>query len=284
MFRKLLFREPKIKLAMCAAPSPRAGVVVVTYNRPAYLTRCLQSIAEQDIDKTQLDVYVMDDTEPSCKSQVEAELGPLETYLAPARLYYVESERRSIGSKRTAALEMAQCDVLLNWDDDDLYGSDRLRRQMEATLKVDATVLTPEAWRFEPSGDTMTWTGVPQFIAHIDPHLELGLELVDEAIASLAVNVKTTRHLSYPDQSYDEDRVFLRRLKAENLTLRRLPPGEPMYTHVKHSNAVANGPLTKLYAADLGPLTSPFVALPLVFASAGFLGKLLRGLLHDLFP
>ena len=291
---KVLALVASVALSSEALSSPtsssRLAVVVATYDRPCKLVRTLRSIERQDIDKERLEVVIVDDTQPrSCRGLVEAVLGvDLESFLAPATLRYIDlDERRTIGAKRTMALKVAieqNCEVVMNWDDDDLYGDDRLRRQLEETLVADATVLTPCEWRFETDfGDysrftTMSWgTPLAKLLQTIDPDLSLGSELVDEAVASLALRISdNTRDLEYPDKSYDEDRDFMRLLKERGLLLRRLTPGEPAYVHVKHDSAVANGPLTRLYTTNLGFLASPIVFLPLVTTTIIVFSKFLK--------
>lgn len=254
-----------MKIEAGAPSSFRIAVSVVTYERPFYLRRCLEQIGRQSVAPS--DVIVCDDTTPSCRDTVEAALGPLDDFLAPSTLHYLEVPRQSIGAKRNLALNLARdlgCDVLATWDDDDVYGTDRLELQVEPIIagRADATVASPEAWRWESSENVtqlMSW-GMSPF-SLLDPRCEWGLELVDEAIASLCY--RTDLAGEYPDVSYDEDRSFLRHLKTK-ARLERLPPGQPTYIHVKHAKAAAVGPLTQLYKNNLGVVASPPLALTLV--------------------
>lgn len=236
----------------------KTAVSVVTYERPFYLRRCLEQIGRQSVAPS--DVIVCDDTTPSCRDTLEAALGPLDDFLAPSALHYLEVPRQSIGAKRALALRLARdlgCDVLATWDDDDVYGTDRLELQTEPIIsgRADATVASPEAWRWESETSTqvMTWGTSPFFL--VDPRCEWGFEIVDEAIASLCY--RTDLAAEYPDVSYDEDRVFLRKLKKKGARLERLPPGQPRYIHVKHAKAAAVGPLTQLYKNNFGLVASP---------------------------
>ncbi|KAJ8599679.1 hypothetical protein CTAYLR_004728 [Chrysophaeum taylorii] len=275
-------------LVLMATSAVRVAVCVVTFERPQYLSRCVEQIARQR-DLSQIDVIIVDDSTSSCKGAVEAGLGcSLEEYLRPARLVYDYSvERRTIGAKRTRGLSLAAdlgCEVIATWDDDDVYGDDRVAAQAAPIIAgdADATLATPEAWRWETDDASvaMSWGNAPaKLAAAIDPRCELGLELVDEAIASLCFRVSLAADLKYPDLSYDEDRLFFADLKRRRRPrCRRLPPGRPSYVHVKHPSAAAAGPLTRLYAANLGVLASPAVALPLVLSAVFGASRLVAGL------
>lgn len=271
------------------------AISVVTYERPEYLSRCVEQIASQKLAmRSRLTVIIIDDSSQSCKESVEAKLAAkLDDYLSPARVIYEFSTARcSIGAKRSRALRRAEelkCSVLCNWDDDDLFGEDRLELQVQPIFAgcADATVASPQAWRWESGADdpapkAMSWDRLAfgSVLAAVDPRCELGTEILDEALASLCFRIDLAAHLEYPDTSYDEDRAFIAALKSRGLRLRRLAPGRPAYVHVKHPGGAAFGPLSRLYAAHLGFLVSPIVALPLawtaVYAAARLIAELRR--------
>ena len=116
----------------------------------------------------------------------------------------------------------------------------------------------------------MTWGGgaLPALLHAVDGDCALGSEILDEAIASLVFRIDAADVDAYGDGSYDEDRRFVRDLKARGATLARLPPGAPAYVHVKHAAAAARGPLTDLHAAGLGFLASPLAAAAAVAVAA----------------
>ncbi|KAJ1444779.1 hypothetical protein M885DRAFT_552027 [Pelagophyceae sp. CCMP2097] len=265
---------PGLALGLAAA-RPRAAVAVVTYERPEYLARCLRLVAVQTYPEDLVDVVVIDDSATSCRPRVEAILGASLDDMFGGRLDYVYLEgRTSIGAKRRLAVECLAATargrpaVAVTWDDDDVYGEDRLAAQLApiASGLCDATVATPCAWVWEAApGDAvaadMAWPLVPLLIFAVDGECALGLELLDEAIASLCFRIDLhDADTSYPDTSYDEDRDFLRKLKRRGVAIRRLAPGAPLYRHVKHQSAASAGPLTRLYGAGLGFAASPPVA------------------------
>lgn len=277
----VLYASARVAALSTSAAPRRASVAVVTWERPEYLARCVAQIAAQEWPRDLLDVVIVDDSKASCRAAVERALGgPLEETLRGAALEYVWlPERATIGAKRNLAMERLavlagdRLAVAVSWDDDDVFGVDRLTRQIEPIARggVDATLATPERWRWEaapcdaaPLEMTLGLSAiVPRAFAIADPRCELGLELVDEAIASLAYRLELHGVATYPDVSYDEDRAFVRDLKSAGARLRRLEPGAPSYVHVKHAAAAADGPLTRLYASGAGAAASPPLAAAL---------------------
>lgn len=256
-----------------ATEASRVAVSVVTYNRPAYLKRCLSQISRQEVARGQeLLVIVLDDSEQEMSLAEDM----------PFELVYEHTSRKSIGAKRSRALEIAkekECFALVNWDDDDEYGPDRVSAQLDPLVRgvADVTFATP-TWRWETENEAtsaVSWPLAASILAAVDPDCYWGTELLDEAVASACFRLPVD--VDYPDTSYDEDRVFLSALKRQGLyTFKRLPPGRPRYVHVKHADAASFGPLSRLYANNLGFLASPQVALPLaalsVFATSKALG------------
>lgn len=253
---------PALALAAARAARLRVGVAVVTYARPAYLARCLENIAAQTYPAALTEVLVVDDTPgDAARAAVEAETGAA---LRCSRYVHLPG-RASIGAKRDfAARELREnlaCDVIVSWDDDDVYGRDRIALQVAPIARgaADATVATPHAWRWEGDGAARAMPGgglLGALLHRVDPELELGTELLDEAIASLCYDARLLDVATYPDSSYDEDRAFLRLCRAGGARLARLPPRAPEYVHVKHAVAAARGPLTELHATGLGALAS----------------------------
>ena len=142
-------RVAAVALAQLAGASAllRVAVAVVTYDRPAYLERCLENVASQTYPKELTSVVVVDDTPgDAARLAVEASTGAA---LACDRYVHLDA-RATIGAKRTLAAGVARdlgCDVVATWDDDDVYGDDRLAAQLApiAAGAADATVATPRA-------------------------------------------------------------------------------------------------------------------------------------------
>lgn len=80
-----------------------------TYGRSKYVPEAIWCFLEQDYPKKEL--IVLND----CTQQV------YEGELPDVRFVNVPSRFATLGEKRNAAIELAQGDVILVWDDDDLY-------------------------------------------------------------------------------------------------------------------------------------------------------------------
>jgi glycosyltransferase involved in cell wall biosynthesis len=93
-----------------------------TFNRPSFVALALQRFAEQSYPNKEL--IVVDDG--------HATVGGLAAETAGVRCLRVD--RRSIGEKRNAACAAARGEIIVHWDDDDWYGSQRLERQVDPIL------------------------------------------------------------------------------------------------------------------------------------------------------
>ena len=318
--------------AAAAAPTaPLVSVMVVTYNRPRLLERCLAQIAAQDYPA--LEVLVVDDSDDGpCVERFAAAparfaRGSAALDALGARLRPLGCGRLSIGAKRNLAAAAARGAVVVTWDDDDEYAPDRVSAQVAPILagEADATVCTP-FWRWDAAPAAADADAAPDarealgggggaaaraalaLYAALDAECENGLEMVDEAISTLAYRTALWRGADaagdgsagdgpagdggacYPDSSYDEDRAFVAALKARGARFRRLPPGAPGAVHVKHAASVVRGPMTlaaqALHARGLGALARPAVVAPAALGAALAVGapasRALRAALHAL--
>lgn len=132
----------------------------------------------------------------------------------------------TIGAKRNHACEHARGAILAQWDDDDWYGRDRLRAQVEPLLAGDAdiTALSSavlfdlEKWEF--------WTATPE--------LHRRLFLHDVHGGTLVFSRRVWEHLGrYPLRSLAEDAAFLARAVRHGARLGRIP-GEGLFVYVRH--------------------------------------------------
>lgn len=274
------------------------SVAIVTKNRAGWLSDCIEQVASQTLclnRPCEMEVIIIDDTETgSCRGDCEEFLGRTIDEVLPCALSYIYlPESATIGFKRNLAASMARGVVIAHWDDDDVFGCERLEAQIEPIIsgEVEATIATPERWTYADGppvqGCTRETLATPldvllspaaksQAFADLDPDCRLGLEIVDEAICSLCFRRDLWGETgkggaTFPDVSMDEDKAFLNALKQSGARVRRLPPQFPPFEHTKHRDSVVKGPLTLLYSNKLGGLAEPLVALPLlmgIFLSA----------------
>jgi hypothetical protein len=119
-----------------AAPTPPAPVrepavscLMPTYNRRRFAERAIGFFLEQDYPNREL--VIVDDGEDPIADLVPAG--------APIRYQRLET-RATIGSKRELACELADGELLVQWDDDDWYGPRRLSRQVAPLIAGSADI------------------------------------------------------------------------------------------------------------------------------------------------
>ena len=122
--------------APCAGRSPllNVSVVVLTCNRRAYLPLVIGQVSVQE--RVSAEVVIVDDgPEPAL-----AEVRRLQrVHTLPIR-YFLLPSGQSIGSKREFGVRQARGEFIAHWDDDDLYSTDRLWRQLAPMARGEADV------------------------------------------------------------------------------------------------------------------------------------------------
>lgn len=108
---------------------PAVSCLMPTCDRRLLARRAIDHFLNQDYGNREL--VVVDDGED-----------PVDDLVPPGDLvrYHRLDTRRSIGWKRQFACEVADGDVLVQWDDDDWYGDQRVRRQVDPIARGDAEV------------------------------------------------------------------------------------------------------------------------------------------------
>uniref|UniRef100_A0A7S4Q4X4 Glycosyltransferase 2-like domain-containing protein n=1 Tax=Alexandrium monilatum TaxID=311494 RepID=A0A7S4Q4X4_9DINO len=109
---------------------PTVSVCIVTHNRLLFLEHSLELVAAQDYPPEAVEVLVVDDSDRDPSSEVDrwsvvAELGERFRFL------HLAGKRRTIGEKRNLAVRESRHAVIVQWDDDDFFGPQRLRAQVE---------------------------------------------------------------------------------------------------------------------------------------------------------
>ena len=100
-------------------PQPPVSCLMPTYNRRPFAARAIDAFLAQDYPEREL--VILDDGEDPIADLVPAD--------EPVR-YHRLRERATIGRKRQLLCDLADGDVLMQWDDDDWYSSSRLRREV----------------------------------------------------------------------------------------------------------------------------------------------------------
>ena len=107
------------------ASSKRASVIVMTFNRPIALGRCLASLASQSLDSRDFEVLVLDVSDEPANGIVAGFGGRLD-------IVHRRAPNLGVASNRNAGAAMARGPVLVFLDDDCVASPDWLRTLVEA--------------------------------------------------------------------------------------------------------------------------------------------------------
>ena len=94
------------------ATTPKASVVIATHNRGARLTRCVESLAAQDVDPGTFELIVADDGSDDGSTEV------VEALEVPFELRVLRLSRGGKAAAVNAAIELARGPVCILLDDD----------------------------------------------------------------------------------------------------------------------------------------------------------------------
>ena len=132
-------------------PLPLVTVVVPTCDRPAFVKLALQQIAQQTIEN--LEVLIVDDTPGRDQSHSYLE-GAAVDRLSIRVVRPPTTTQHSIGALRQMAARAATGDIIVHWDDDDMYAPDRIEKQVApiASGLADLTTLRYSYFLALPAG------------------------------------------------------------------------------------------------------------------------------------
>ncbi|HZA21671.1 MAG TPA: glycosyltransferase family 2 protein [Dehalococcoidia bacterium] len=135
---------------------PKVSCIMPTRNRRAFVSQAIKYFLRQDYSNKEL--VVVDDGDDAV-----ADLIPR----SPLFQYIRLSAQHSIGVKRNLACEAARGEVLLTWDDDDWYSSDRVTYQVQPLLqgRADVTGLGNTLMLSLPAGKF--WACSPSLYDHM---------------------------------------------------------------------------------------------------------------------
>ena len=125
-----------------ATRQPSVSIIMPTNGRPDFVRRAMAMVAEQDYPAHILQVVVVDDS----PSHMLLE-GP---HALPRVDYIVLKDQRSVGEKRNIAVNHSVGEVIMHWDDDDIYSTQRVRAQVRpiANDEADMSLLEHQAIYF----------------------------------------------------------------------------------------------------------------------------------------
>jgi glycosyltransferase involved in cell wall biosynthesis len=212
------FVRPEGRLEAGSAPSrsvPLVSCIMPTANRRAFVALALEHFRAQDYRPAEL--IVVDSGDDAVADLCAGAAG----------VRYVRAARgASIGSQRNMACVEATGEIIVHWDDDDWYGPQRLRRQVEpiASGRADVTGLESRyVWNLT---DGSFWT--------LSEELHRRMFVGNVHGGTLAYRrALLGRGLRYDDISLAEDAALLTRMIGSGARLERVA-NEGAFVYVRH--------------------------------------------------
>ena len=196
-------------------PPPLLSCVMPTSNRRRFIAQTVRYFLAQDYPAKEL-IVIDDGSDPV------ADALPDDPRIRYTRL----PERQSIGMKRNLACELAAGPIIVQWDDDDWHGPQRLTHQVADILagRADVTALNHAL---------MLELATGQFWAcRADVHDRMYVEAVHGGTLAFRREV-WARCGGYPDESLAEDAMFLSRALAHGARLGRLT-NSAAFVYLRH--------------------------------------------------
>jgi glycosyltransferase involved in cell wall biosynthesis len=195
---------------------PLVTCIMPTRDRPAYVRQSIRYFERQTYPEREL--IILDDGIQPLAGEI-----PIHPRIRCVR----SAPGQSVGAKRNQGCELARGTIIAHWDDDDWYGPDRLRAQVEPLLQNvaeitalrETTFFYVERWEF--------WKCTPQehqrlFVGDVHGGTLVYFRHVWEYLAH------------YPCVSLAEDAAFLRRALNGGARLQGIP-SEGLFLYLRHA-------------------------------------------------
>jgi glycosyltransferase involved in cell wall biosynthesis len=192
---------------------PLVSCVMPTGNRRELALRAVEYFERQDYPNREL--VVVDHGDDGLREALRGE--PI--------AYVRAAAGETIGAKRNRACETARGDVLVQWDDDDWYGADRLSTQVNPILRGGADIT---GLRCDALLDLPRW----EFWGCSD-ELHARLYVGDVHGGTLAFRRSVWESGAYPSRSLAEDAWLLWSAQRRGARLERLS-GAGRFVYVRH--------------------------------------------------
>jgi O-antigen biosynthesis protein len=194
---------------------PLVSCIMPTRDRPDWGEQAVYYFLRQDYPNREL--IILDEGDCELGNRIPND----------PRLHYVRlSERLSIGAKRNAGCEVAQGEIIAQWDDDDWYGPDRLSRQVAPILSGRAEITGLTGTCFFELDEWAFWTCSSEL------HRRIFVE--DVSGGTLVYHKRVFQDLAkYPNASLAEDAIFLRAALNRGARLERISAAGT-YLYVRH--------------------------------------------------
>jgi glycosyltransferase involved in cell wall biosynthesis len=199
---------------------PLVSCIMPTTGRPDQVFMAIQYFMAQDYpDKELVIVYNKVSDIPVHESGAP--------YLFPDNIKFVQANTRIIGNKRNVACSHAQGAIIAQWDDDDIYNTNRLTLQVQPILAGEADITGLQNFVFYEAPTTDSWMADERLFSEIYVGNVHG--------GSLVYNRRVWEHVAnYPNISMGEDAGFLRCAINKGARLKGVD-GYNSFVYVRHN-------------------------------------------------
>lgn len=149
-------------------------------------------------------------------------------YYLPPNVRLVRVGTKIIGAKRNEACRAAQGAIIAQWDDDDIYNTNRLSIQAAPILAGEANITGLDNFVFYEASTGQAWLPTP--VLHNDIFVggvHGGSLVYDRSLWQYVAQ--------YPNLSLGEDAWFLRRLIRQGAVLQAID-GMELFVYVRHNS------------------------------------------------
>jgi O-antigen biosynthesis protein len=196
-------------------PCPLVSCIMPTRDRPDWVLQAITYFQRQDYPEREL--VIVDDGATDLSDRMSA---------APGIRYIRLPRPLSIGAKRNLACELANGPIIAHWDDDDWYGPNRLRLQVEPLLADSADITGLFGTRFLDLERWEFWSCTQRLHRRLFVH--------DVHGGTLVFRRRVFEQLArYPDISLAEDAAFLRQAVSRGARLGRVA-GDDLFLYLRH--------------------------------------------------
>jgi hypothetical protein len=193
---------------------PLVSCVMPTSNRADFAVQSVEYFLRQNYPEREL--IILDDSVRPFGHRLPDD----------ARIRYVHSASRvSLGAKRNLGCEMARGEIIVQWDDDDWFGPDRLALQVAALRDADADVVGFAADLFFDLTRWAFWRMTPELNTRVAGEIHLSTMGYRRSLWEEGVR--------YPPVSMGEDIGFMRRARQRGVRCKAIA-NQGQFVYLRH--------------------------------------------------
>lgn len=127
---------------------PKVSIVVATYRRKRTLKKSLQSLIEQSYPNIEI-IVVDDNADDEWNTQVKKIVNSIKRYNDVEIIYIKNKNNKGSAETRNVGIKQATGDYVTFLDDDDIYLSNKVKKQVEYMLKEGSDFSLTDLWLYD---------------------------------------------------------------------------------------------------------------------------------------